>query len=165
MTNVVYGSTKKWVYRTSTAFRQWKSDSHCKFVHGYDLQFKASFEASHLDGTNWVVDFGGLKPFLKWIEEMFDHTTLVANDDPMLAKFTEMHAAGAMDVRVVEATGCEAMAKMCFDKMDKWLKDNGYFPRVRLVRFDVCENEVNSAYVRLKNSNHPDFIGWDKASS
>ena len=34
---------------------------HCKFPHGYSLQFKFTFGASELDERNWVVDFGGLK--------------------------------------------------------------------------------------------------------
>ena len=58
----------------STAFRQWRaSHSHCKFVHGYALKFKVTFEGN-LDELNWVCDFGcfkrnGIKEHMKY---MFD---------------------------------------------------------------------------------------------
>ena len=43
------------------AFRQWRADSHCKFLHGYSFEFEFEFGAHELDERNWVVDFGGLK--------------------------------------------------------------------------------------------------------
>ena len=42
----------------SAAFRQWRADSHCKYIHGYALAFRFEFEADELDVRNWVVDFG-----------------------------------------------------------------------------------------------------------
>lgn len=44
----------------SAAFRQWRADSHCKFLHGYSLEFEFEFGAHELDERNWVVDFGGI---------------------------------------------------------------------------------------------------------
>ena len=41
----------------STAFRQWRADSHCKLIHGYRLQCKLWFTADELDDKNWVFDF------------------------------------------------------------------------------------------------------------
>ena len=41
----------------STAFRQWKADSHCKLIHGYRLQCKLWFTAEELDDKNWIYDF------------------------------------------------------------------------------------------------------------
>ena len=72
----------------STAFRQWKADSHCKYMHGYALKFKVYFDGE-LDEKNWVCDFGcfkrnGIKDHLK---HQFDHTLVVAKDDPYLKHF------------------------------------------------------------------------------
>lgn len=150
--DIVYGSTKQWARISSTTFRQWKADSHCSLDHGYDLEFEATFEATHLDARNWVVDFGSLKSFKGWLEKMFDHTSLVAEDDPQLEWFKKAHELKVKDIRVVTATGCEATARLCFEYMEMWLQDNGYFPRVRLVKFEVREHEGNSAYVRIKQS-------------
>lgn len=155
--DIVYGSTKAWARITSTAFRQWKADSHCRFNHGYDLEFEATFEATTLDARNWVVDFGSLKSFKGWLERMFDHTTLVAENDPEIEWFREAHRRGVLDLREVVASGCEATARICFEFLESWLADNGYAPRVRLVKLSVREHDGNSAYVRLKTNYYPDY--------
>ena len=69
----------------SCAFRQWRADSHCNLIHGYALQFELQFGSVALDDKNWVVDFGGLKELKEWLKHMFDHTYLVAEDDPELS--------------------------------------------------------------------------------
>lgn len=150
--DIVYGSTKSYVATTSTAFRQHNAKSHCAQLHGYALTFKATFEATNLDSNNWVVDFGGLKSFKGWLDEMFDHTTLVAQDDPHRLLLKDAHNVEVLDIRVVTATGCEAIARICFDMLEAWLRGNGYSPRVQLVKFEVSEHQGNSAYVRLKQS-------------
>lgn len=90
-----------------------------------------------------------MKSFKGWLEKMFDHTSLVAEDDPQLDWFKKAHELGIKDLRVVIATGCEATARFCFEYLEMWLADNGYFPRCRLVKFEVREHDGNSAYVRL----------------
>jgi 6-pyruvoyltetrahydropterin/6-carboxytetrahydropterin synthase len=45
----------------SACFRQWRAEgTHCKFLHGYAVSFKVTFEGD-LDERNWVFDFGGMK--------------------------------------------------------------------------------------------------------
>jgi 6-pyruvoyltetrahydropterin/6-carboxytetrahydropterin synthase len=146
--DLIYGSTKTYKGVVSTAFRQWRADSHCHFVHGYALEFVATFEAKELDARHWVCDFGSLKSFKGWLEKMFDHTTLVAEDDPHLLWFRQAHEQRLFDVREVVATGCEATARLVFEYLESWLIDNGYSPRVCLVMLEVREHEGNSAYVR-----------------
>ena len=70
-----YYSTKTYGHNIglSACFRQPKAHSHCRFLHGYSLQFKFTFGCSELDNKNWAVDFGGLKPLKAWLEDMFDH--------------------------------------------------------------------------------------------
>src|SRR4051812_23270084 len=69
-TDVVYGSTKTYAANVglSAAFRQHPADSHCNQLHGYALEVSACFEADSLDHRNWVIDFGGLKDFKRWLE-------------------------------------------------------------------------------------------------
>ena len=148
--DIVYGSTKTYTANTSTAFRQWIAESHCSYNHGYSLTFTATFEADELDVRSWVVDFGSLKSFKGWIDKIFDHTTLVSSDDPQLEWFKEAHKRKIIDMREVVATGCEATARLVFEYLESWLVDNGYSPRVRLVKLEVSEHQGNSAYVRLR---------------
>ena len=106
----------------SCAFRQWRADSHCNLIHGYALQFEFTFGGSELDERNWIVDFGGLKPLKEWLKEMFDHTYLVAEDDPELDTFVDLAKKDLVDLRIVSATGCERFAEMAFDKADEIVK-------------------------------------------
>lgn len=70
----------------SCCFRQWRSASHCRFLHGYALAVHLEFEADDLDARSWVMDFGSLKPVRQWLVQTFDHKTLVAADDPLLSE-------------------------------------------------------------------------------
>lgn len=129
----------------SACFRQWRADSHCRFFHGYAMSVHLEFEADELDARNWVVDFGSLKPFKQQLENTFDHKLLVAEDDPFLDEIREMENVGLAQVVVVEATGCEAFAKLIYECAEIWLKDAGYAPRVRMHHVTVREHGANSA--------------------
>jgi len=148
---MTYRSTKTYGANLglSCAFRQWRAESHCRFLHGYALEIRLEFAAVDLDVRNWVVDFGSLKSFKGWLENTFDHCTLVASDDPEYETFKALDASGIIDMRTVEVTGCEAFARMIFECADIWLKDNGYSPRVWIAQVEVREHGSNSAIYSL----------------
>jgi len=129
----------------SAAFRQWKAHSHCRFVHGYALGFKFIFEADELDQSNWVVDFGGLKPLKAMLEDTFDHKVVVAEDDPHLDYFKQGEALGVLELVVVPSGGCEKFAELVYECTEQWLTDAGFAPRCRLVSVEVFEHGANSA--------------------
>jgi 6-pyruvoyltetrahydropterin/6-carboxytetrahydropterin synthase len=112
----------------SCCFRQWRSThSHCSLLHGYSIGIKLIFESETLDDRNWVMDFGGLKAFKEWSEYMFDHTLVIAQDDPYLDIFKGMAVyglqdqGGMCDLRVVEGVGCEKFAELAYKEMAKIL--------------------------------------------
>lgn len=144
---MAYRSSKTYGHEIglSACFRQWRAQSHCRFLHGYALSVHVEFEADELDIRNWVVDFGSLKSFKGTLEATFDHRLLVAEDDPNMPALAAMEALGLAQVVVVPATGCEAFAKLIFDYTEVWLKDNGYAPRVRVHHVTVREHGANSA--------------------
>ena len=140
----------------SCCFRQWRAThSHCSLLHGYSIGIKLIFESDTLDSRNWVMDFGGLKLFKEWAEYMFDHTLVVADDDPERATFEKLNhiTGGYNDLRIVEGVGCEMFAKMCYDKMAELLEEmkqnkHSRYPvesSVRLVSAEVFEHDANSA--------------------
>jgi len=113
----------------SCCFRQWRSThSHCSLLHGYSIGIKLIFESETLDDRNWVMDFGGLKAFKDWSEYTFDHTLVVASDDPHLEKFQALAALGLQaeggicDLRIVEAVGCEKFAELAYKTMNEILQ-------------------------------------------
>ena len=138
----------------STVFRQWKATTtHCRFVHGYGISFKVYFEGE-LDDRNWVWDFGGMKRAKTlidgkspkaWMDYMFDHTLIVAEDDPELKAFQQMGTAGVAQVRVIPATGAEKFAEYIYTKLNKFV-DTETEGRVRVTKVKFMEHNKNAAY-------------------
>ena len=134
-------------------FRQWRAKhTHCSFLHGYAISFKVYFEGD-LDENNWVWDFGGMKRAKgkidgmspkEWFDYMFDHTFIVAEDDPYLQSFKKMEEAGVAQVRVVPATGAERFAQFVYDKVSKFIEEetNG---RVSIAKVEFREHNKNAA--------------------
>jgi len=137
----------------STVFRQWRAEgTHCRFLHGYGVSFKVWFEGD-LDERNWVWDFGGMKRAKgtidgmtpkAWMDHMFDHTLVVAEDDPELQSFRDMDSRGVVQLRIVPATGAERFAKFVYDKLNDFVQEetNG---RVRISKVEFMEHSKNSA--------------------
>ena len=137
----------------STVFRQWRADgTHCQFLHGYGVSFKITFEGE-LDEKNWVWDFGGMKRAKgtidgmnpkAWMDFMFDHTYIIAEDDPFLPLAKEMDKGGIVQLRVIPATGAEQFAKYIYDKVNEFvLKETNN--RVRVTQVEFKEHNKNSA--------------------
>lgn len=148
---IIFGSTKTYGHDVglSCAFRQWRADSHCRFVHGYALAVHLEFVAVHLDDRNWVTDFGGLKDIKAKLVERFDHKVCVADDDPEMAWFVEAERLGLLQLTIVEAVGCEKFAELIAKLVVEWLASTDINARVRLRRVEVREHAGNSAFVEL----------------
>jgi 6-pyruvoyltetrahydropterin/6-carboxytetrahydropterin synthase len=130
----------------SCCFRQWRAThSHCSKLHGYALSLQIEFEANTLDERNWVVDFGGVKDLKESLQQVFDHTLVIAQDDPLISTFRELHLAKACDLVVLPNVGCEAFAEHVFNMATQWLKNHRMTDRVRISRVTVAEHGANSA--------------------
>ena len=147
-----YYSLKKYGHERglSAAFRQWRADSHCKFLHGYSLEFEFEFGADELDEKNWVVDFGGLKELEIWLRSNFDHKTLVASDDPRISEFELLNNNGIIDMVVVESTGAEMFAKMAMEYSSNMIQEK-YGDRCWVESVTVREHGANSAKCKRQN--------------
>lgn len=137
-------STKKFTGFPCT-HRQWKAESHCRFVHGYSREFYFEFECDELTKEMWVMDFGGLKDVKAWLEDKFDHTFLASEDDPALEDFRELDKKGVIQLRVLPNAGMEGTAKYVYDHVSKIIHKATH-GRVRITKVEVRENEKNSAY-------------------
>ena len=138
----------------STVFRQHTAEeTHCRFVHGYGISFKIYFEGE-LDNRNWVWDFGGMKRAKTlidgmqpkaWMDYMFDHTMVIAEDDPAINAFKQMETAGVAQVRIIPATGAEKFAEFIFNKVNPFVfEETG--GRVRVTKVKFMEHGKNAAY-------------------
>jgi 6-pyruvoyltetrahydropterin/6-carboxytetrahydropterin synthase len=145
----------------SCCFRQWKAkDTHCKYLHGYGISFKVWFEGE-LDHRNWVWDFGGMKRAKTlidgmqpkaWMDHMFDHTVIVAEDDPFLPDLQMLNSIqprgkqyeGILQLRILPATGAEKFAEFIFHKLNNFVKTETN-DRVRVTQVEFMEHGKNSA--------------------
>jgi|TARA_R110000744_G_scaffold320603_1_gene426744 6-pyruvoyltetrahydropterin/6-carboxytetrahydropterin synthase len=125
----------------STTFRQWKAKSHCKYLHGYALKFKVIFEGD-LDERGWVVDFGSFKKIKQKMKDLFDHTTILALDDPRLWDFQNLEYHDLIQLRTMEAVGCEKFAEVVFNMIKSEFKNQD---RIKVVSVECFENNTNSA--------------------
>ena len=78
----------------------------------------------------------------------FDHTFLVAEDDPFLESFQRMNDAGVAQVRVIPATGAERFAQYVFEKINTFVQEETE-GRVKVAKVEFSEHGKNSAiYVK-----------------
>jgi 6-pyruvoyltetrahydropterin/6-carboxytetrahydropterin synthase len=151
-----YISTKRFD-NFSVALRQWKAQhSHCQLLHGYAFKIKVWFASNEsdinkqLDDMNWVVDYGGFKApphgngLKDWLNHMFDHTTLLEQDDPNLDIFQQLEQMGVCKLIVMDKMGAESVAKLVFDKFNDVLSktDAG---RCKVIKVECFENDNNSS--------------------
>lgn len=140
----------------STCFRQWRAEgTFCSKIHGYGISFKINF-TGELDHRNWTWDFGGMKRAKgtidgmnprAWFDYMFDHTVLVAEDDPYLQAFLKMDELGVAQVRVLPATGAEKFAEFIYNKVNEFVvkETDG---RVHVSEVEFREHNKNTAIYR-----------------
>ena len=137
----------------STVFRQWKAETtHCRFLHGYGVSFRVTFEGD-LDERNWVWDFGGMKRAngtidgmspKEWMDYTFDHTVIVAEDDPGINGFKTMDQLGIIQLRIIPATGAEKFAEYIFNKLNPFIQEETD-GRVKITQVEFMEHNKNTA--------------------
>jgi len=154
----MYISTKTYTHLGPVAYRQWRADSHCNLIHGYALSFHFEFESKTLDARNWVMDYGGLRPLKEKLEEWFDHTFLLAQDDPeydLLKTLGDMKVAKIIEV---EKTGCEGLASFIYEYINTiFLKEYGEDKRIWCCKVEVRETDSNMA-MRIGHREDNEFI-------
>lgn len=137
----------------STVFRQaGAAGTHCRFLHGYGVSFKVTFEGE-LDHRNWVFDFGGMKraktkidgmAAKAWIDYMFDHTVIMAQDDPELETFKQLDEKGICQLRIIPAVGAEKFAEYVFNKLNDFVKEETQ-GKAKVTKVKFMEHAKNSA--------------------
>ena len=144
---MIHLSTKTYGHNIglSCAFRQPNAThSHCRFIHGYSLQFKFTFGCDKLDDKNWAVDFGGLKPLQAWLQDSFDHKLALDKNDPHIEKFRELEKLDLVDIKIFDGVGAEKFAEHAFNFADKLVREQTN-NRCYVVEVECAEHGANSA--------------------
>jgi len=155
-----FQSSKVWGPISAAFYQPGATHSHCRFIHGYGLKFKAIFSCTDLDVRDWVMDFGGLKTFKQHLEAEYDHRLLVRRDDHRKDLLLQMEEAGLCQLTWRSNVGCEAFARHEGLWLQQWLNDQPWNKitstrysvrerfecnRVNVFSMEVMEHENNSA--------------------
>ena len=145
-----YVSTKEYVDKFPCAYRQWRADSHCNVIHGYCFSMRFFFGTDHLDVRNWVADYGGMGELKQFLDDQFDHTLLVAEDDPHIDWYKEAKKKGIANVITLPKLGCEGLSDQLYKYVngifipDMW--GPGEADRLWCYRVEVRETQSNMAW-------------------
>ena len=85
----------------------------------------------------------GMSP-KEWMDYMFDHTIIVAEDDPYINTFQQLDNAGIAQVRIVPATGAEKFAEFIFKKLNTFVRTETN-DRVHIKRVEFMEHNKNTS--------------------
>lgn len=150
----MFFSTKK-IGPISTSHRNWRAASNpnrdsrkCAVCHGYSRYIQFTF-AGELDEHQWIYDFGDAKFIKQWLEENWDHRTLVSADDPQLNKLIQAEQDGLLYLTIVPSEdnwgpGIEGSCKWVYDSINPIIleKTNN---RAWIAKVEIWEHEQNTA--------------------
>jgi 6-pyruvoyltetrahydropterin/6-carboxytetrahydropterin synthase len=111
---------------------------------------KFYFGTNDLDVRNWAADYGGLKELKSVLQEQFDHTLLVAEDDPELEMYKELEKRNLAKLTILPKLGCESLADYLYKYVngvyipDMWGASEA--ERLWCYRVEVRETQSNMAW-------------------
>jgi 6-pyruvoyltetrahydropterin/6-carboxytetrahydropterin synthase len=100
--------------------RVWTGTGKQAFLHGYERTFEIEFACAETEpGSGLVVNNECIKTIRAALRFQFDHTTLVAADDPQRDLFELMAINGVIDLRIMDNTGTQCCAAWVFDTAER----------------------------------------------
>jgi 6-pyruvoyl-tetrahydropterin synthase len=100
--------------------RSWAHEGRGFFLHGYERSFEVEFACAEVEpGTGFVVDLRTLKAVRAALRHQFDHTTLIAEDDPHRDAFEMLAERGVIDLRIMDNSGMEGSAAWVFEAAER----------------------------------------------
>ncbi|OSC41443.1 6-carboxytetrahydropterin synthase [Mycobacterium decipiens] len=100
--------------------RSWSRQGKRFFLHGYERTFEIEFACTETESrSGLVVDTSCLRDIRAALRRQFDHTTLIAADDPQRDLFELLADRGVIDLRIMDSTGMEGSAAWVFDTAER----------------------------------------------
>lgn len=129
-------------------------EGKCQFLHGHNYEFKVRLFSPYLNSLSMLMDFGDIKKFWdNWIDENWDHSTILNATDPLLSYFKKASSRsdvlnGIIGQRVVEFDGnptAERMAEFLAKKVRDDLWKMNVLPKIFSIVVIVEETPGNKA--------------------
>jgi 6-pyruvoyl-tetrahydropterin synthase len=134
--------------------RSWAGPGKSYFLHGYERTFEVEFACAETEpDTGFVVDYSCLRTLRAALEHQFDHTTLIAADDPQRDLFELLGERGVIDLRIMPDTGMESSAVWVFEAAERIVAE-ATEGRVWVSQITARESRNNA--VTLTAANGPD---------
>jgi len=96
--------------------RSWTNEGKRFFLHGYERTFEIEFACAQTEpATGLVLGPAVVEEIRAALRKQFDHTTLIADDDPERDLFELLADRGVIDLRIMDSTGMERSAAWVFD--------------------------------------------------
>jgi 6-pyruvoyltetrahydropterin/6-carboxytetrahydropterin synthase len=100
--------------------RSWAHPGKRFFLHGCERTFEVEFACAETEpSTGLVVDGSALNAVRTALRYQFDHTTLIAADDPQCDLFELLAKRGVIDLRIMDNTGMEGSAAWVFETAER----------------------------------------------
>jgi len=121
----------------------------CKNLHGHNYKVSIKLCSDKLDGFGFVIDFNDIKAlFDSWVQDHWDHATLVCEDDHALIDFLGNEKQKFSVLPGGQNTTVEALTGYLFDVFASILKEKktqAMFPNISIVEVTIFESETASA--------------------
>lgn len=158
---MIFKSTKTF-YNLPCSHQQWRDadesgesgSGQCAKTHGYSRSFHLEFSCTHLDDYGWVVGFGSLKAVKKYLEGMFDHTSLWEASDPRLEQVKQANAAVPFpfyEMRILPTgVSMEQTGLFLIQRLNRYILEvtEG---RCWVSKLEVRENDKNSGIIEVSH--------------
>lgn len=100
--------------------RSWANPGKRFFLHGCERRFEVEFACAEIEPeSGLVVDGDAVGEIRAALRYQFDHTTLIAANDPQRDLFELLAERGVIDLRIMDNTGLEGSAAWVFETADR----------------------------------------------
>jgi 6-pyruvoyltetrahydropterin/6-carboxytetrahydropterin synthase len=142
----------------SCAFRHWRGDQRLGSMHGYALAITLRMRTTRSEpGAAGLVDFSKFGSIKQLLQNQFDHTLLVADDDPEAATFVGFGERTGTRVHLMPNVALDGIATWVMTHCDAEV--TSLDPFLKLVGVRVQENarssiEIAAGFSEVAPSRH-----------
>ena len=113
----------------------------CQHLHGHNYTARVTLATEQLDQFDFVMDFDDIKRlFDSWLQEHWDHVTLVSEHDDALIAFLKAENQRFFIIPGGVNTTAEVLAQYLFHQFNSFIGDG-----IALTRVDVFESARSEA--------------------
>lgn len=132
----------------------------CINYHGHNGQVQVTLGANGLDKYDMVIDFGEIKKlFNTWVQDNWDHATMVSKSDKALLEFLEKEENKHFVIPENQNSTAEFMSRFLFEKFEELLEEEKYLRKRNQSLEKHSYSNAKGDEVQMVDINEPLFNG------